>query len=497
MAVSARKALGQFYTPAEVAESLVSSVVRSEADRLLDPACGDGQFLRYHRACVGVEVSATACLEAREAAPWARIHNADFFRWAAETAERFECVVGNPPFIRYQRFSGATRRIALELSRRAGANLPALTSSWAPFVAVSALLLKPGGRMAFVVPAEIGHAGYGAPLLEALCRGFERVRVVAIRRKLFPELSEDAWLLIAEGRGGRADAIGLTVWERFRAFASPPRATRTVSLRSWLEHGRRLRKFILPDEVLAHYKWLCDLPGCVRFGDIATIGVGYVTGANDFFHLRPSEARFYGVPEECLRPAIRKAEQLPERVVDRSVVERWAGEDRPFLLLDLAGAEPLPAGVKGYLESPAARKARKTYKCRNRRPWYVVPDVVVPDAFVSYMSGLTPRLVLNEAGCVCTNSLHCVRFNNGIRPAEVLEAWGHPLCRLSIELEGHPLGGGMLKLEPREAANVVLPMGSEARRKAQLDLIERGIEIARQWRHYGGNTRPGNARHSR
>ena len=147
--------------------------------------------------------------------------------------------------------------------------------------------------------------------------------------------------------------------------------------------------------------------------------------------------------------------------------------------------------------TPAARKARKTYKCRNRRPWYVVPDVVIPDAFVSYMTGLAPRLVLNEAGCVCTNSLHCVRFNNGIRPAEVLEAWGHPLCRLSIELEGHPLGGGMLKLEPREAANVVLPMGSEARRKAQLDLIERGIEIARQWRHYGGNTRPGNARHSR
>jgi adenine-specific DNA-methyltransferase len=28
---------------------------------------------------------------------------------------------------------------------------------------------------------------------------------------------------------------------------------------------------------------------------------------------------------------------------------------------------------------------------------------------------------------------------------------------LSCKLEGHPLGGGMLKLEPREAAQVLLP----------------------------------------
>jgi hypothetical protein len=34
---------------------------------------------------------------------------------------------------------------------------------------------------------------------------------------------------------------------------------------------------------------------------------------------------------------------------------------------------------------------------------------------------------------------------------------GSPFVQLSCEIEGHPLGGGMLKLEPREASQIALP----------------------------------------
>jgi adenine-specific DNA-methyltransferase len=35
------------------------------------------------------------------------------------------------------------------------------------FLVTTASLLKQGGRLAFVVPAEIGHAPYAAPLVES------------------------------------------------------------------------------------------------------------------------------------------------------------------------------------------------------------------------------------------------------------------------------------------------------------------------------------------
>ena len=485
MAASTAKLLGQFYTPTAVAESLLRSVVRGDRDRVLDPSCGNGQFLRLHPNAVGIDVSPTSCAEAAENAVGAEVHEADFFRWAEGTPDRFNCIVGNPPFIRYQRFSGEARKRAQRLARRAGANLSSLTSSWAPFVAASSSLLVPGGRMAFVVPAEIGHAPYAVPLVEALCSSFERVQIVAVREKIFADISEDAWLLLARGYGGRAQAIDLTIWESFRPFRRSPRATKRIPLASWREHGCRLRKFLLPDPVLDYYAELARSTGCARLGDMAKVGIGYVTGANDFFHLRPSEAKELGIPRDCLTPTIRKGEQLPNGAVKPSHVALWMAKDLPVLLLDLRRKRTLPRVVRAYLDTPRGQKARQTYKCRNRTPWYVVPDGCVPDAFMSYMSGEKPTVSSNLAGCVCTNSIHAIRFHLGAAREQAYAAWEHPISDLSKEIEGHPLGGGMLKLEPREAGRVVLPLDPAVRKRADIDLICTGINTARQWRHYG------------
>jgi hypothetical protein len=154
------------------------------------------------------------------------------------------------------------------------------------------------------------------------------------------------------------------------------------------------------------------------------------------------------------------------------------------LLLNLRGVEPLPKSVREYLNTDAGRLARDRYKCRNRSPWYAVPDVKVPDAFLSYMSGTSPTLVANKARCVCTNSVHAVRLNRGYNIEEIQTCWESLLCQLSCEIEGHPLGGGVLKLEPGEAANVRLPLIPLALSSSDSQILDNGIMEARRWRHY-------------
>ena len=127
-----QKETGGYYTPEPVASTLVRWAVRSEADRLLDPACGDGRFLCEHRNSFGVERDAAAAGSAKERAPRATVHEEDFFAWAARTGERFECAAGNPPFIRYQRFKGEARTRALRLCASLGAAFTGLASSWSP-----------------------------------------------------------------------------------------------------------------------------------------------------------------------------------------------------------------------------------------------------------------------------------------------------------------------------------------------------------------------------
>ena len=479
-----RKRLGQVFTPEEVAHTLVQWVIKSAADRLLDPACGDGRFLGYHNHSTGVEFDAANVALARHRAPQARVHRADFFQWAAITRERFDAAVGNPPFIRYQHFTGRTRHLALDQAAKLGACLNGLASAWAPFLVVTAGLLKPGGRMAFVVPAEIGHAPYAAPVVEFLCSHFTHVRIIAIREKLFPHLSESVWLLVARGFGGQAEAMEFSIAERFRVSPSVLGPARRVSIQSWREQGCRLRKFLLSEESLETYRSLTENPGVVRLGALASIGIGYVSGANDFFHLRPSEASRRRIPASVLRVTIRRARQLPPATVDEQTVQQWLRNDEPVLLLDLKGTTKIPTAVADYLNSEEGQKVRGGYKCRNRHPWYAIPDVREPDAFLAYMSGRKPVLVRNDAGCVCTNSLHAVLIKTGIGGSSLQRAWAHPLVDLSCELEGHPLGGGLLKLEPREASNVAVPTGEARIHQSDLRLLQESTAEMRAWRHY-------------
>lgn len=479
-----RKHLGQYFTPANVAQSLVKWVVAKPSDRLLDPSCGDGQFLVCHRRAVGVELDPENARLSRERAPGVLVHGGDFFRWSAATKERFEAIAGNPPFIRYQTFCGEMRGVALAAASLMGADFSGLASSWAPFVMVAAGLLKPGGRMAFVVPAEVAHATYARPLLPALCRHFSHVQLVACREKLFPHLSEDCWLLHCEGYGARTDTILLSSIERFTPLDAPPKITRRVTLAEWRAAGERLRPFLLPASALALYQSLAASNAVRRFGELATASIGYVTGANDFFHLRPSEAERRKLPREFLRAAVRKSEQLPGEAVNRATVQRWLAEDEPVLLLDLRNARELPVPVRDYLEEDAGQEARLTYKCRNRDPWYGVPDVKVPDAFLSVMCGTRPHLVRNEAACVCTNSLHAVTLRGGVTMNALQRGWRSQLAELGAEIEGHPLGGGMLKLEPREAARVPIPIGDLHLTRCDEETLTEAVRHARTWRHH-------------
>ena len=477
-----RKQLGAFYTPDPVVQSLVRWAVKRETDQLLDPACGDGRFLAAHRKTVGVEQDESAVAMARVRAPWALIHEGDFFTWASKTNKRFDCAAGNPPFIRYQRFSGDVRQLALKLCGELGAGFSALTSSWAPFLVATASLLKPGGRMAFVVPSEIGHAPYARPLLSYLLRHFAEVRLTAVRKKLFTELSEDAWLLYADGFGRETDHFILTPVDRFTFSPDPPRNGVRVGVVEWSRWNFRLRPFLLSDRVRSVYRSIADLPSTTRLGQVAKVGIGYVTGANDFFHLSPSASRRAGIPRAFLHPAVRNARSLTSRMITNATVKAWEKRDKAMLLLRLNPQDKLPASVLEYLNRPEGIEARQTYKCRNRKPWYVVPDVTVPDGFLTYMSGDRPWIVANRARCVCTNSLHALHLKGPASITQLQAAWDDPFTSLSCELEGHPLGGGILKLEPGEAGRVCLTFG----RKWSVDqriLIEDGMRVMREWRH--------------
>jgi adenine-specific DNA-methyltransferase len=124
-----------------------------------------------------------------------------------------------------------------------------------------------------------------------------------------------------------------------------------------------------------------------------------------------------------------------------------------------ATLSPIDPAVRWYLRGGKRARVDEGYKCRARRSWYAVPlPRRVPDAFLPYMTGDVPRLIVNERRRWSTNLLHGVSFTRqGTIPAAVSAAMLSSITALSAEVEGRAYGGGVLKLETKESERLLVP----------------------------------------
>ncbi len=477
-----QKTFGAYYTDERVARSVVQWAIRNPADAVLDPSCGDGVFLisadgrlrgigSRNPQVWGIDIDDGALQAVKGRISGCRLIRTDFFSVEPKSIPSFDVVIGNPPFIRYQTFNGDKRSSALARAHEAGVNLGQLSSSWAPFLVHATSFVKKGGRLGMVVPVELGHAQYAREVLQFLLKKFGRIQVRTFRKKLFPDLSEDTSLLFCEDFGSPCSWFSIVILKSIDDEDLEKHREQPVDIEALRSGKVRLNRYLLAPKVRHLYDNLSQQPGVARLGTAADVGIGYVTGCNDYFHLSPQECRHWRIPATYLRPAVLSLSEIEGVVLRKIDWKELVKRGRKCFLLAIPSLseQKLPQSLQLYLRHGEALGVPKRFKCRVRDSWFSVPHVRVADAFLSYMSGQGPRLVGNRANLVAPNTLHLLRIDKGWKPEVIISGWHSSLTRLSCEIEGHALGGGMLKLEPSEAESVLiaLPYPSEAAGLAQ------------------------------
>ena len=159
------------YTPRTIADAMVGALQPDRGKTWLEPSVGQGVFLRA-LADAGVERRNVVAIdldpEPSDADSLAIIHReVDFLSWSQSTTNRFDRIVGNPPFVSLSqvdaRLKKASTAIRIPGDQRP---FPLNSNTWSAFLCSSLHLLLEGGGIGFVLPAAWDYADYAAPLRE-------------------------------------------------------------------------------------------------------------------------------------------------------------------------------------------------------------------------------------------------------------------------------------------------------------------------------------------
>jgi hypothetical protein len=476
---AARKARGAFFTAPDIADFLATWALRGNASaRVLDPTCGEAVFLvaagrhlvrqgcrpeRLDQQVFGVDIhdaSLIAAAEILEAEGLdAHTECSDFFELLppgrlGARLPTMDAVIGNPPFVRYQRHIGEARRLSAAAALAQGVRLSGLASSWAAALVHASAFLKPEGRLAMVLPAELLTVHYAEPVRRWLRQRFASVDLVVFERLQFDDAQEHVVLLLAGGMGA-CRSFRLT----YVSDAADLRDLDTAGVAVQPADEGKWTDLLLVDE----HRSLMRTVEAAFFVPLETYGnpeLGTVTGANDFFAIDEYTRQKLGLKEEQLvRISPPGTKHLSGLTFTRGQWERLRWEGQRVWLFRPDEDDSSPA-VQRYVADGEAAGVQNAYKCQVRSPWWRPPCVSPPDLFFTYMSHRYPRLITNSARVSFLNSMHGLRLAPG-SPQHVRYALPllvlNSLSMLGAEIHGRAYGGGVLKMEPREARRLPVP----------------------------------------
>lgn len=480
------KLRGGYYTSREVVAWLCAWAIRATTDRVLEPSCGDGAFLvgaaerlfelgapipAVAKNLIGIEIIADEANRAREQLRQRLglradniVKTSDFFAWWQETERPVvDVVIGNPPFIRYQTFPEPHRSQAMQIMAGLGLTPNRLTNIWVPFVAAAASSLRPGGRIALVLPAELLQVTYAAQLRSFLTDRFRRIDIVACNELFFDNAEQEVVLLLADGAlhvASKLNPCRVTLTESHTVAEivkrRPSAVLKNAQPKTIRHDQEKWLQYFLTEREIAFMRELRSSAVCATLAKHASVDVGVVTGKNEFFVLSREQVVQFGL-DPYTTPLISRSMHLRGARIKKSdwkALEE-AGDRVHLLHLAPLNGSKLAKSLANYIRSGESNAVHKGFKCSIRTPWYAVPSVWIPDGFLFRQIYDFPRMVLNHARVTSTDTIH--RLTCKAKPERVIANTYTYLTAASAEIEGRSYGGGVLELEPTEAEHLLMP----------------------------------------
>lgn len=482
--IDEQKLRGGYYTPPEITKFICDWAINSVNDRVLEPSCGDGNFVE---ACIkrfqnlgletddlyghikGVELIQGEAEKAKgRAANWGlnsdSIINSDFFHYVSNNGhDNYNVVIGNPPFIRYQNFPEEHRKLAIEMMQELGMHPNKLTNIWLPFLVISSSILPDNGKLGMVIPAELFSVKYAAETRVFLSNFYQRITIATFNKLVFDGIQQEVVLLLCEKQVENNEGIRVIEFNNLEDMVNFDfNEINNIEVKTIDHTSEKWTKYFLEEDeinLLRRIKATNNIPVC---NDIMDVDVGIVTGRNEFFMLKQSDVDKWGLHEYTQRVTSR-SNQLKGIAFNENDFEenRTADLNIHLFIPPNVDFEELPEVCQRYINYGEEKGFHKGYKCRIRKRWYITPSLWNCDAFALRQVNDYPKLVLNNIDCSSTDTIHRVRFLTEHAPQNVMLSFLNSLTFAFSEVTGRSYGGGVMTFEPTEIEELPIPISDE------------------------------------
>ncbi|RMC38536.1 methyltransferase domain-containing protein [Lactobacillus sp. ESL0236] len=480
------KLRGIYYTPRILANAIVDKINLANIKSILEPSCGEGVFINaLENECSNAHI--TAIDNDKDAIKAAKrkfsenhklnISCEDFFDFY-NSERKYDLIIGNPPYIRYQYLTDNQRNLQAKILTTNGMKSNKLINAWVAFLVACVRMLSNDGIIAFVIPAELLQVAYAEDLRTFLMSKLDFITVITFKELIFSDVQQETIVLYGKkGVGnGKIRIVDAADANDFRKMDLSKITYQNVADKhdKWTKYFTSDKETGLLDKIRADSRFK-------NLSDYGIINVGITTGNNKYFSITEETEKNYGLGSTTL-PLIGRSSHVHGIYFTKEdwTQNRKAGKRAMLLSFPDEPYDEYPYGYKQYIAYGEEHEENRGYKCQIRNRWYIVPSVWVPDAFLLRRNYLYPKFVLNKCRAVSTDTMHRMKFHEGVSGEDVLLSYYNSISFAFTEICGRSYGGGVLEILPREMGKIRVPDISNVDKVLKVKLLQYIDQIVRQ-----------------
>ncbi len=489
-----RRLLGQFWTSEIIADWMITWLVLSQPQKLLDIGCGSGSFLikasewtqkgTLFKKMIGWDLSPillNLCLS-----NFLKVRNIpvllpnltvrDFIQ--TEIPPEMDAIICNPPYTRHHHILPIIKdKLHFYFKKELKVNVSRLATHAFYFLLKIIAEMKEGANVAIIVPMEVLDARYGRTAREVLCQETTLSAIIQFSPEMnvFHNVDVGASILFfKKGSSPKNDVRHLTLTnlpstKDFISCISQnnenqtfPFGKLTIKTQSSLKDLEKW--FSLPDKKLEPLRREKKV---ILLKEIATVVRGIATGANDFFVISDSIVEKWKLQPFLVR-TIHRNREIQDIILDEAHWNKLRNDGKRVWLLYLKKSDfdklqdqkstrsdnNLKERILSYISEGESEGYHKRSLVQTRQSWYLMEQREIPPIFYTLLTRGNPRFILNKANVRPLNMFLLIypkpKYQN---KEDIYTLWALLNSKFSLSRlhsVSRTYGGKTLKVEPGE-----------------------------------------------